>query len=203
MKKILLLLIIPIQLFAQKNNTDYFNTGLAFTGVGMVLSTLPQNGYLSFDGNFTRQEAYLVGGIWLVSFAVLNDKVHIAEFNTSNNKWLRFGLYTSSIVFDAIGDARFDMGYKTNGKFYQAISTASLVAIPVFTRFESKNEAIRFLISAPLIRFSMFDYVYNNERGLPLDYQGTTSYYDNMLPSEKLTGYLKGISMIIGLTMVF
>ena len=164
---------------------------------------LPHNGNVKFDGNFSRTEQYLIGGTSLLAIAILNDQLKLINIQTDYNKLLRLGLYTSSILFDAIGDARIDKGFKKNGHLYNAMSVASLLAIPAFTDLDRKDW-IKFGASAVMLRFALFDYTYNYTNHLPLDYQGHTSYYDNVVKKGgDFVYWAKGISLITGFVIVF
>ena len=120
------------------------------------------------------------------------------------NQWLRLGLYTTSVILDATGDAQYDIGNKELGKLLQAGSVASLIAIPCFTKMDKKDW--HYMLSmAVTLRYSMFDYGYNASRGLPLDYKGNTSYYDNFLSKqpEQIVNFSKIVSGVVGVSLNF
>lgn len=189
MKKLLLILLLVPKLVFGQYNSDYLDVATATIGTGMVLSELP-NGEFSYSG------AALIG------LAVLNNQLHLVNIHPTPNKWLKLGLYTSSIVFDAIADSRRDKGLYMNSHFYEALSVASLVSIPMFT-FTSKNDWWKLGLSYTLMRYSLFDYTYNIDRNLPLDYHGNTSKYDKVLndiPNE-VVNFTKGLSLIASITI--
>jgi hypothetical protein len=219
MKKLILtfLILLPLVLYSQAhlsedefkryethNISNEFNLFTGSAGIFMTMYSLTANGDISIDDKFTRAEAYLYSGALLTTWSVVNNRWKIIELYSSKNRMLRLGLILLSISTDAIGDARFDLGYKKNGKMYQAISLASALSIPMFTNTK-KEDWYWFGLSYMALRFNSFDYTYNSTYGLPLDYRGSTTHYDNSLKGvgDKAFHVVKGLSGYIGLVMYF
>ena len=109
----------------------------------------------------------------------------------------------ASITTDAMGDAYYDMGRKDLGHALNAASVGMLVAQPFiidFSRDDWKWKVPAYI----LLRFAVFDAVYNTTRGNQISQLGTTSLYDNTL--NKMYGgdsvmLPKGISFIVGISI--
>jgi len=87
------------------------------------------------------------------------------------------GIIASSVILEAIGDAKYDQGNKEIGKLYQAASVGILLASPFILDIDRKKWGWYF-VSYLSFRIAVFDPVYNLTRGLPIDYIGTSSYWD-------------------------
>ena len=87
------------------------------------------------------------------------------------------GIIASSVILEAIGDAKYDAGQKEIGKLYQAASVGILVASPFLLDIDHKKWGW-YLMSYLSFRIAVFDPVYNLTRGLPIDHIGTTSLWD-------------------------
>ena len=108
-----------------------------------------------------------------------------------------------SITLDAMGDAYFDMGKKEVGKLLQASSTGLLIAQPFLIDF-NKEDFWWKIPAYTLLRFAIFDAVYNTTRGLPYYYNGSTSHYDNVM-SELMPGrfstFPKAMALTVGISL--
>ena len=111
-------------------------------------------------------------------------------------------IFGSSILLNAIGDGMNDNGRKDIGHTLNALSTASLLTLPIFTRL-TRNNAIYFFVGYSLLRFSMFNYTYNITRGLPLSYTGNTSYPDKFINRFDPNGlaFLRMITFTVGINI--
>lgn len=201
MKRILIILtvlIISVNIKAQIRlepayptvKKQWINTGIATAGIGLIVSDLK-------DFKYASEGAALIG------LSYINDRYDI-KIESNYKDWIRLGLYTMSIVTDAIGDARFDIGYKKNGKFYQAVSIGALLGTLSFSEYSLKN-GWKVIITYSLLRYSMFDYTYNYTRDLPLEYRGSTTNYDNTLKhiSNDLINSTKRIAFVTGIIINF
>ena len=93
-------------------------------------------------------------------------------------QWLKTtGLYTTSIVFNAVGDGLNDNGQKTLGHAFDAASIGILVASP-FILNAKKSDWPFYVASYVTLRFALFDPTYNMTRGLPMEYTGDSSLTD-------------------------
>lgn len=108
------------------------------------------------------------------------------------------GIIAGSIILEAIGDAKYDDGNKEIGKLFQAASVGILVASPFILDIDSKKWGWYFA-SYISFRIALFDPFYNFTRGLPFEYIGNTSTWDNCLNSFKPTkmGQIWGRSMFL------
>lgn len=87
------------------------------------------------------------------------------------------GIYSASILLNAIGDGLNDSGKKTTGHLLNAASIATLLGSPFLIHYDTKKWYI-YLISYTSLRIGLFDMTYNRTRGLPLNYIGSTSITD-------------------------
>lgn len=90
------------------------------------------------------------------------------------------GIYTTSIVLNAVGDGLRDDGNKVWGHSLNVASTGLLLASPFIFNIK-KNTWGWYLASYVCLRVALFDPVYNTTRGLPIDYIGNTSLWDKGL----------------------
>jgi hypothetical protein len=118
-------------------------------------------------------------------------------------KWARIGLITSSIVFNAIGDGLYDDGHKLAAKSFRAASIGSLLAIPVVSGPIGRKKAFKYALSYGLMRFAIFDLAYNETRGLPLNYVGTTSIHDRVVGGSPplMIGMMRATSLWISIEL--
>jgi len=86
-------------------------------------------------------------------------------------------LFSSSVILEAIGDAKYDQGQKELGKLFQAASVGLLVASP-FLLDINKSKWGWYFASYVSMRVALFDPVYNLSRGLHMGYTGNTSFWD-------------------------
>lgn len=89
-------------------------------------------------------------------------------------------IYTASIVLDAVADATRDDGNKQLSHALEAASVGVLLASPFVVDYD-KSKWGWYLTSYVSLRVAIFDPSYNLARGLPLNYNGTTSGWDKTL----------------------
>jgi hypothetical protein len=96
------------------------------------------------------------------------------------------------VVFEAVPEALYDEGRKTLAGVlefvYRAVVTLVLfvwmVGVPAFPARE--QSLLILLIGYVLLRFALFDYIYNAIRGVELNYIGTTKLWDKFLRRLKI-----------------
>ena len=123
---------------------------------------------------------------------------------------LLFALFL--IVFEAVPEALYDNGKKRTSGIFEFIYRAG-VAITVFMWVTGScltfyGQSVYVILAGYiLLRFSIFDYLYNVVRGLSPFYIGNTKYYDKFwvwffrmtrFPKEHFFAFVKFILMIIG-----
>ena len=89
-------------------------------------------------------------------------------------------LYSGSIILDAVGDGLNDSGHKAWGHLCNAGSVGVLLTSPFLINYE-KNKWGWYFASYIGLRVGLFDYVYNETRGLGLNYIGGTSNWDKIM----------------------
>ena len=89
------------------------------------------------------------------------------------------GVYTASIVLDAVGDGLMDSGNKEWGHVCNAASTGILVMSPFIVDMKKENWGWH-IAGYTLMRMAIYDIIYNLTRGLAWNYHGTTSGWDNV-----------------------
>ena len=103
-----------------------------------------------------------------------------------SRKWARIGLFTSSVILNAVGDGLYDDGHKILAKSFRVASIGSLIAVPLVSPLPSRKRGSKFkyLLTYSLVRVGLFDISYNVARRLPLTYMGTTSVHDRILGGQ-------------------
>ena len=96
-----------------------------------------------------------------------------------SNALKTIGIYTASIVLDAVGDGLMDEGNKEWGHVCNAASTGIMLMAPFVIDIKKENWGWH-LGTYTLMRMAIFDIVYNLTRGLAWNYHGSTSGWDNM-----------------------
>ena len=112
------------------------------------------------------------------------------------------GVYTASIIFDAMADGYRDEGNKQLSHALEAASIGTLVASPFIIKYE-RDKWGWYIGTYACLRYTFFDYTYNVTRGLPLSYRGTTSVYDEILgkaPPEYIN-FTKYVSFVVGVSI--
>lgn len=112
------------------------------------------------------------------------------------------GVYTASIIFDAMADGYRDDGRKELSHAFEAASIGTLVASPFVINYE-KDKWGWYIGTYVCLRYTFFDYTYNATRGLPLSYRGTTSVYDEVLGKAppSYVNFTKYVSFVVGVSI--
>ena len=87
-------------------------------------------------------------------------------------------------VSDAIGDGLMDSGRKELGHLVNAATVGLYVIEPAFITYDSWNDVTLKAVSLIGARLLLFNISYNLTRGLPYDYIGGTSYYDQFISKQ-------------------
>lgn len=101
-------------------------------------------------------------------------------FAQKHEAWKVISLYSGSILIDAVGDGLNDSGNKAWGHLCNAASVGILLTSPFIINYE-KNKYGWYFASYIGLRIGLFDYAYNETRGLGLNYIGGTSIWDKGL----------------------
>ena len=116
--------------------------------------------------------------------------------------WKVIGIYSSSIVLNAVGDGLNDSGEKQWGHLCNAASIGLLLTSPFVIDYD-KSKWGWYLTSYVSLRIALFDYSYNLTRGLPLNYIGGTSTWDRVLtkmnPPDTYMG--RGVFFVVGISI--
>ena len=108
---------------------------------------------------------------------ILSLNVNAQDTLKKDHNLLQIGLLTTSVVTGALGDGLNSRMYYKSGHILSAASYVSLLAVPVFTHV-SKHNAIKYVVSYTLIRYSLFDAFYNIGAHRNINYIGGKNYYD-------------------------
>lgn len=92
----------------------------------------------------------------------------------SKGRWIRYGLFAVSVSSSAIGDGLNSRTKYGAGHALSALSYASLIAIPFVSHKASWKQPATYL----LIRYAVFDALYNVGAKRKLNYIGGKNYYD-------------------------
>jgi hypothetical protein len=121
------------------------------------------------------------------------------------------GLLISAVIVAALADALNDSGRKNWGHPVEALEKVLLMGLGVLFVYGSLCRELVFInlglgiLAYTFVRIALFDYAYNIFRGLPLDYHGTSCWWDRFLGKfpeggilfSKIILFLVGISIII------
>jgi hypothetical protein len=112
------------------------------------------------------------------------------------------GVYTASIIFDAMADAQRDEGNKPLSHALEAASVGVMLASPFMIDYD-KSKWGWYLASYVSLRVSLFDPTYNLSRKLPLNYVGTTSGWDQGLQKvpDHFMVFSRGVAFLVGVTI--
>ena len=102
--------------------------------------------------------------------ACAQDTVHVA----SKGRWVRYGLFAVSVTSSALGDGLNSRTKYAAGHTLSALSYASLIAIPFVSHKATWKQPATYL----LIRYALFDALYNVGAKRNLNYIGGKNYYD-------------------------
>lgn len=114
--------------------------------------------------------ACLLAGLFGTSYG--QDSIPVKK-----HRLLQIGLLTTSVVTSALGDGLNSRTKYGSGHALSAASYLSLLAVPIFTHV-GKRDAIRFVVSYTLIRYALFDGLYNVGAKRNINYIGGKNYYD-------------------------
>jgi len=151
----------------------------------------------------------LLSSVFLTCFSQYNLEIKTDYFDNyikaekeKSQAWKVITVYSSSIIFDAVGDGLNDSGEKQWGHFCNAASIGIMLTSPFIIDYE-KSKWGWYLTSYTSLRIALFDYSYNLTRGLPLNYIGGTSTWDKVLgkmnPPDTYMG--RGVFFILGVSI--
>jgi len=138
----------------------------------------------------------------LLIFVCLTSYAQYNPRKAKQDNWIRLGLFTGSIVLNAVGDGLNDSGNKDWGHICNAASIGLTLSVPLFIDVE-KDKWYWYLLEYTFIRFAVFDYSYNLTRGLPLEYHGTSNYYDRIWGEQQSLLLTKSAFLTIGIAINF
>ena len=127
----------------------------------------------------------------LILFLSLSSVIYAQE------AWKIIGIYSGSIVLNAIGDGLNDSGDKGWGHACNAASIGLLLSSPFLIDYE-REKWYWYLISYTSLRIAMFDFTYNTTRGLGLNYIGGTSTWDKTLKKMNPPNTYMGRAVFLG-----
>jgi hypothetical protein len=108
------------------------------------------------------------------------------------------GLYSASIVLNAVGDGLNDNGVKDWGHICNALSIGTLLITPFVIDYDKKKWWM-YMLSYTSLRISIFDYTYNITRDLPLNYSGESNLWDRTVGG--LPPLHRGVALIFGVSI--
>jgi|SRR5579863_381591 len=93
--------------------------------------------------------------------------------HTRKGKWLQYALLTTSVVANAVGDGLNSREYYAQGHALNALSIGTLLAVPFVCKPNWKMP-----VNYILIRYAIFDGLYNYGAHRNLNYRGGQNYYN-------------------------
>lgn len=121
---------------------------------------------------------------------------------TRKENWTRLGLFTGSIVLNAVGDGLNDSGNKEWGHVCNAASIGLTLSIPLIIDV-NKDNWLWYLLEYTFIRFGIFDYTYNLAAGNDFNYIGNSNFYDRSLVNQDHLFLPKTLSLTVGIAINF
>jgi len=110
--------------------------------------------------------------------------------------------YTGAVALNAIGDGLNDNGVKGWGHVANALSIGTLLMSFTWIDYDRTKWWV-YPLTYVSVRFAGFDYIYNTTRGLPLNYIGGTSFYDQFMqklnPPE--TYLMRGCALVVSISI--
>ncbi|MDR3652572.1 MAG: hypothetical protein P4L34_06340 [Paludibacter sp.] len=183
MKKILITSIIVLSSVYCFSQTDTFRDTI---NVNTLNKTKQENNFVRVDTMKTLMGDY-------ANFKMEDNHLTMLESSSSNQltiglkkkknhnenlEWVKIaGLYTASVILNAMGDALNNSNRKTVGHMCNGASIGLLVASPFLVKYNTKKW-YWYLASYVSLRVGLFDATYNTVKGLPLNFTGTTSPTD-------------------------
>ena len=108
--------------------------------------------------------------------------------------------YSGAVILNAVGDGLNDSGNKGWGHMANALSIGTLLMSFTWIDYD-RNKWWVYPLTYTSLRFTLFDYSYNLTRGLPINYIGGTSFYDQAMQELNPPNmYLaRGVSLIFSI----
>ena len=144
--------------------------------------------------------------VYYNSELAFNDSTVIVEkknmFSFKSRDCLKVaGLYTVSIILNAMGDGFNNSQRKTLGHMLNAASIGLLVLSPFIVKYD-KSKWYWYLATYVSLRIGLFDLTYNTTRGLPLNFTGTTSPTDIVYNNSNINpNYVRSLFLSIGMSL--
>jgi hypothetical protein len=115
------------------------------------------------------KKLFLITLIFLIAF-----KVNAQQDTTrKNHKWLEIGLISTSVITGALGDGLNSRAKYTPGHLLASASILSIIAVPFVVKPNWK-----FPVTYVLLRYALFDAIYNVGAKRNINYIGSKNYYD-------------------------
>jgi hypothetical protein len=117
---------------------------------------------------------------WILGIVAIVSTISLTAQAQKPEAWKTVGIYSSSILLNAVGEGLNDSGQKGWGHTCNAMSIGILVISPALMNYEKKKWGW-YIASYVGLRIGMFDYAYNMTRQLPVNQIGGTSWWDQGL----------------------
>lgn len=122
------------------------------------------------------------------------------EKQQNNERLIRLGMFTSSIILNAVGESQNNHGNKDIGHLCTAASYGIVLSIPLIINVD-KSKWYWYILEYASLRFALFDYAYNISAGLPLNYHGNSNYYDRVMNNNESWYIAKGLTFTLGIAI--
>jgi len=135
----------------------------------------------------------------LIIFLILLSQITFAQ---KRDKWIQLGLFTGSIALNAIGSGLNYNNHKDLGHALEAASVGTMLIIPLVINVD-KKKWIWYIGTYSLLRYGMFDPMYNLAKGRDIFYQGNTGAIDKISGnfSPQFIYTTKALAFVIGVTI--
>jgi len=110
--------------------------------------------------------------------------------------------HLGTVALGSVADGLYDEGHKEWAHALHALEVGALISGPFIFKIKLR-EAGWYIVSYGALRFATFDLGYNAVRGLPALYNGSTSWYDNVMSKVPDHGeaFMKTISFTLGVSI--
>jgi len=108
----------------------------------------------------------------------------------------------ATVAVGAIGDGLNDEGEKVAGHLLKGVEVGMLISGPLLFKIRL-NEAGWYISSYVFTRYALFDGMYNRTRGLPVLYNGDSSWYDRTMKKMPDHGkvFTKSLFLMVGIAI--
>jgi len=131
--------------------------------------------------------------VLLFTTIIVNAQYNPYTKHSRTDKWIPVAVYVGSMTLNGLGDGLIRNDKLLAGYLCNAVSIGSLIALPLITNMH-RDKYLVYIISVSLIRYSMYNPMFNLGR------TGSISYMGNNVPDIMFRTIAMGVGVSISLT---